>query len=138
MCITNAVYFINCFLVFQLAKSSNNLVEQQRAWATIGRTWFVYADSALDATETEESLMESQKAYLEALSVCDELQGITSETELLEMRSRLYLNLGLVYDSKNDTPSARKFIDKALHIARYCKQLYNDYHALTVLRKRHN
>ena len=102
-----------------MAKSAHNLVEQQRAWATIGRTWFVCSDSAPDAAEREESLMESQKAYLEALSICDELQGITSDTELLEMRARLYLNLGLVYDSKNDTPSARKFIDKALHIARY-------------------
>jgi NF-kappa-B inhibitor-like protein 2 len=78
----------------------------------------VYSDSALDAAETEESLMEAQKAYLESLSVCDELQGTISETELREMRSRLYLNLGLVYDSKNDPQSARKFIDKALHIAR--------------------
>ena len=72
----------------------------------------------LDAAQTEECLIEAQKAYLESLSVCDELQGSISDTELLEMRSRLYLNLGLVYDNKNDTSSARKFINQALNIAR--------------------
>ena len=39
--------------------------------------------------------------------------------ELLEMRSRLYLNLGLVYQNNGDLHSARKFMEKALGIVRY-------------------
>ena len=35
------------------------------------------------------------------------------------MRSRLYLNLGLVYENKADLSSARKFMEKALSIVKY-------------------
>lgn len=38
--------------------------------------------------------------------------------ELLEMRSRLYLNLGLVYQTNEDLQSARKFMEKALSIVK--------------------
>ena len=34
------------------------------------------------------------------------------------MRSRLYLNLGLVYENGGDLHSAKKFMEKALSIAR--------------------
>ncbi|EDO37052.1 predicted protein, partial [Nematostella vectensis] len=108
-------------LHLQLAKTANNLVEQQRALATIGRTWFVHADSPVnDDQEVEESLVEAQKAFLLSLEICDALQedGNIPDKELLEMRSRLYLNLGLVYESRNDIQNARKFIDKALAISR--------------------
>ena len=35
------------------------------------------------------------------------------------MRSRLYLNLGLVYEMQDDLTSARKFMEKALSIVQY-------------------
>ena len=34
------------------------------------------------------------------------------------MKSRLYLNLGIVYEGQSDLNSARKFMEKALHIVK--------------------
>ena len=38
--------------------------------------------------------------------------------ELLQMKGRVYLNLGLVYQNQNDYRSARKFLEKALDIVK--------------------
>jgi tetratricopeptide (TPR) repeat protein len=57
--------------------------------------------------------------YLKSLNVCDRLVGELSDRELLEMRSRLYLNLGLVYEDQGDIDSAKRFIEKALGVVRY-------------------
>ena len=46
---------------------------------------------------------------------CEALIRIIMIRELLEMRSRLYLNLGLVYENQADFKSARKFMVKALN-----------------------
>lgn len=94
------------------------MVEEQRALATIGRTWFVCSDTAADKEEVEECLLQAQLSYRNSLSVCDKLHDIVADKELLEMRSRLFLNLGLVYES-SDYSLAQKFIEKAVAIARY-------------------
>jgi len=69
--------------------------------------------------------LQSQTAYLDSLAVCDKLVGTVSEKDLLEMKSRLYLNLGLTYekDSEEDCARAKSFMEKALVIARYCFRL---------------
>ncbi|XP_068698694.1 tonsoku-like protein isoform X1 [Montipora foliosa] len=108
-------------LHLELAQSANNLVEEQRALATIGRTWFVHSGDAISPDEQEEYLLESQAAYLKSLSAVEKLQGGTvSNKQLLEMKSRLYLNLGLTYekDSQEDCTRAKSFMEKALVIAR--------------------
>jgi len=107
-------------LHLELAQSGRNLVEEQRALATIGRTWFVYSGDAISAAEQDEYLLQSQTAYLDSLAVCDKLVGTVSEKDLLEMKSRLYLNLGLTYekDSEEDCARAKSFMEKALVIAR--------------------
>lgn len=64
-------------------------------------------------------MLESQTAYLKSLAVCDKLRETVSEKELLEMRSRLYLNLGLTYENQKDSSRAKSFMEKALIIARY-------------------
>ena len=61
-------------------------------------------------------LLDAGTHYLQSLEVCDRLVGQLSDGELLEMRSRLYLNLGLVYEMKKDFQSARMFMMKALGI----------------------
>ena len=86
------------------------MVEQQRAYATIGRTWFQSAQSSSD-------MMKAQNAFLESLSICDQLREIVKDKELLEMRARLYLNLGLVYHNLNSKAKGRKSIEKALAIS---------------------
>ena len=66
-------------------------------------------------------MLESQAAYLKSLSAVEKLQGGTvSNKQLLEMKSRLYLNLGLTYekDSQGDCTRAKSFMEKALVIAR--------------------
>ena len=117
---TRPTTLISYFFIslIQLARSAKNLVEEQRALATIGRTWFVYLGSVTDPEEVEESQLEAQSAYLKSLSVCDKLRDSVPEKELLEMRSRLYLNLGLIYESKDDQARAHSFMEKALFIAR--------------------
>ena len=106
-------------------------MEEQRALATIGRTWFVHSDDVTNKDELEDCLLESQKAYLKSLAVCDKLRGTVSEKELLEMRSRLYLNLGHTYDAQKDSSRVKSFMEKALIIARYrltvCCIIQNEY-----------
>ena len=98
----------------------NNVLEQQRALATIGRTYFVQVESLTDQTEVKNSLKKSQAAYLKSLDLCNELQDHGStDREILEMRARLYLNLGLVYELKEDFTEALRYVNKALVIARY-------------------
>lgn len=62
-------------------------------------------------------MLKAQSAFLESLSICDQLREIVKEKELLEMRARLYLNLGLVYDNLKNKKKGMKYIEKALVIA---------------------
>ena len=62
-------------------------------------------------------MQKAQSAYLESLSICDQLREIVKEKELLEMRARLYLNLGLVYNNLKNRKKGMKYIEKALGIA---------------------
>ena len=52
-----------------------------------------------------------------SLGVCDKLRGAISEKELMEMRARLFLNLGLVFDNKQDFKNSAKFINQAIFIS---------------------
>ena len=106
------------FLTQKLAQSAKNLVEEQRALATIGRTWLVHSDDAINSDEVEGFLLEAQTAFLKSLDVCDKLHRSVSQKELLEMKSRLYLNLGLIYENQKDLSRAKSFVEKALIIAR--------------------
>ena len=63
-----------------------------------------------------EFLVQAGTYYLQSLELCDQLIGQLSDRELLEMRSRLYLNLGLVYEMQEDLQSAKRFMEKALSI----------------------
>ena len=86
--------------------------------ATLGRTYFVYSQSEEERGKqnaTDLSL-KAEKHYLGSLDVCDKLVSRIPDKELLEMRSRLYLNLGLVYESQSDLKSARQSMEKALNI----------------------
>ena len=100
-----------------------NLPEEQRALATLGRTYYVHSQSELheregSSTNINTLLTRAEDHYQKALNVCVKLVGELSDRELLEMRSRLYLNLGLVYEDKRDLAGARGFMKKALDIAK--------------------
>ena len=98
----------------------DNLLEQQRALATLGRTYFVQSeDFTQDEKKFNKCLLQSQKAYLQSLEICNKLQNKIPDKEMLEMKARLYLNLGLTFEWKQDTEEALKFVNKALVISRF-------------------
>ncbi|XP_071488390.1 tonsoku-like protein [Diadema antillarum] len=103
-----------------LAESDDNHLEQQRALATIGRTYLCRADNPeTNAGEKIDSLQKAQEAFLRSLTLCDgtELRAKISEKELMVMRARLLLNLGLVHESLDSRKNAAHFIQKAIFIA---------------------
>lgn len=95
------------------------MLEQQRALATIGRTYFLQVENLTNKNEINDSLRHAQKSYLKSLDIANNLHDVTSDKEVLEMKARLYLNLGLIYDWEQDTDEALKFVLKALVISRY-------------------
>ena len=63
-------------------------------------------------------LLEAQQANLQSLEVCDRLQGTEDDKEVLNMRCRVYLNLGLCYELQGDGEKGLKFMKKAFVTAR--------------------
>lgn len=97
------------------------LLEEQRALCNLGRTYFIYSQSELEAKKEKEVLDNlvslSIDNYLSSLKVCEKLQTV-SNSELVEMKSWLYLNLGKVYENQSDLLSARNYTKQALAIAK--------------------
>lgn len=102
-----------------LAKKAESLVEEQRAYATIGRTHLQRADECATNGQEEEkdkALTEAEKAFLRSLSTCERLKGAVDTVEHCQMRCRLYLNLGLVLDQRGNPDRACNFISQALEL----------------------
>nr|XP_014351130.1 PREDICTED: tonsoku-like protein [Latimeria chalumnae] len=98
----------------ELARSVSNVIEEQRAWATIGRTYLFISES----NQSGEPLEQAENAFMKSLAIVDEqLEGKVSSQELSEMRARLYLNLGFVYDSVKDPAKCSYYIRKSVFIA---------------------
>ena len=94
-------------------------MEEQRALATLGRTLFVMSDSMETEFEQKKCLKESLHYYLKSFSVSNKLREQVSSKEIHEMRARLCLNIGLVYEWKNELDQAEKYMEKALISSRY-------------------
>uniref|UniRef100_A0A8C4VFN1 Tonsoku-like protein n=1 Tax=Gopherus evgoodei TaxID=1825980 RepID=A0A8C4VFN1_9SAUR len=106
----------------ELARALSDHTEQQRAWATIGRTYMFVAESG----QAGEALREAEQAFMRSLAIVEEkLQGTVPQRELSEMRARLYLNLGLVYDSMKDQAKCSCYIKKSIFISEQTR-LYED------------
>lgn len=56
-----------------MARELNNQTEEQRALATIGRTFFCMSESFIDKEDPQykTALSEAKKAYLKSLNVCE-------------------------------------------------------------------
>uniref|UniRef100_A0A4W3H2Y2 Tonsoku-like protein n=1 Tax=Callorhinchus milii TaxID=7868 RepID=A0A4W3H2Y2_CALMI len=106
-----------------LARSVDNDIEEQRAWATIGRTYLYMHETS----QSRESLSEAEDAFRQSLLIVDEKLGgnTVCERELSEMRARLYLNLGFLYDSTRDSVKSSQYIRKSIFIAEK-NNLYED------------
>ncbi|XP_044014051.1 tonsoku-like protein, partial [Aphidius gifuensis] len=127
-------------------KDTNNLLEQQRAFATLGRTQFCLGESLTDAndlTKKIEVLNNAKRSYAKSLELCNKLERNNSIKleEIMIMRSRLFLNLGLVYEAKKEPKNAIELIEKA---AQLCEQhnlsddLYRSHIALGGIYERMN
>lgn len=105
-----------------LARSLSNHTEQQRAWATIGRTHL----DIYDHQQTEDALLQAQAAFEKSLAIVDEkLQGTLAKRELSEMRTRLYLNLGLTFESLRQAALCSAYLKKSIFLAEQ-NHLYED------------
>lgn len=97
------------------AKDMKNSIEEQRAFATLGRTYFCLAESLSGKTQKrDEALMNAKAAYVQSMELCDKLSA--SEIKLEEktlMRARLLLNLGLTLEAQKETQQAIGLIEQA-------------------------
>ncbi|XP_065109970.1 tonsoku-like protein [Paramisgurnus dabryanus] len=101
-------------LHLDLARSVNDAAEEQRALATIGRTYLFLFDS----DQSRESLLRAKDAFKKSLAIVDErLEGTVSSRELSEMKARLLLNLGCVYDGLKEPQRCSDLIRQSIYIA---------------------
>ncbi|XP_008832636.1 tonsoku-like protein isoform X2 [Nannospalax galili] len=110
----------HCYL--ELAGSLSNHTELQRAWATIGRTHL----DVYDHCQSRDALLQAQSAFEKSLAIVDEkLEGKLTQRELSEMRTRLYLNLGLTFESLQQTALCNEYFKKSIFLAEQ-NHLYED------------
>ncbi|XP_011269176.2 tonsoku-like protein [Camponotus floridanus] len=97
------------------ARKMKNSIEEQRAFATLGRTYFCLAESLSDHSQKrKEALTNSKMAYVNSMELCDKLtmNEIKLEEKIL-MRARLLLNLGLTLEAQKETQEAIDLIEQA-------------------------
>ncbi|XP_016072127.1 PREDICTED: tonsoku-like protein [Miniopterus natalensis] len=106
----------------ELAHSLSNHIELQRAWATIGRTHL----DIYDHCQSQDALLQARAAFEKSLAIVDEkLQRTLPKRELSEMRARLYLNLGLIFESLQQTALCNDYFKKSIFLAEQ-NHLYED------------
>ncbi|KAM6912146.1 tonsoku-like protein [Xenentodon cancila] len=97
-----------------LARSVSDHAEEQRAWATIGRTYLFRYES----DQSKKTLKQAEDAFRKSLDIVDErLGGKVAVREIGEMKARLFLNLGLVSDHLGESKSCSEFIRRSVFIA---------------------
>ncbi|XP_070834859.1 tonsoku-like protein [Chaetodon trifascialis] len=109
-----------------LARSVGDRAEEQRALATIGRTYLFRYES----DQSRNSLEQAKDAFRKSLSIVDDcLEGTVSRREISEMKARLFLNLGLVCDHLGEAKSCSEFIRRSVFIAEKSQLLEDLYRA---------
>ncbi|KAK2825983.1 hypothetical protein Q5P01_020197 [Channa striata] len=109
-----------------LARSVRDHAEEQRALATIGRTYLFRYES--DQSRT--SLEHAEDAFRKSLAIVDDrLEGSVPEREISEMKARLFLNLGLVCDHLGEPKRCSEFIRRSIFIAEKSQLLEDLYRA---------
>ncbi|CAB3260313.1 unnamed protein product [Arctia plantaginis] len=99
-----------------VAKELKNLVEEQRAMATLGRIYLLQGQSTTDDSEARTSLKAAEKAFMKSLVLCENLNGKINKHELMDMRARLLLNIGVVQEHLGNLDKALDCINKAISI----------------------
>ncbi|CAJ1073493.1 LOW QUALITY PROTEIN: tonsoku-like protein [Xyrichtys novacula] len=109
-----------------LARSVRDHAEEQRALATIGRTYlFCY-----ESDQSRKSLEQAEDAFKKSLAIVhDRLEGCVSGREISEMKARLFLNLGLVCDHLGEPKRCSEFIRRSVFISEKGQLLEDLYRA---------
>lgn len=128
--------------ILAVAKELKNLVEEQRAMATLGRIYLLQGQSCSDDGEAKISLKAAEKAFMKSLVLCEKyvliidlieagyncllsntinphifrLNGKINKHELMDMRARLLLNIGVVQEHLGFLDKAIDCINKAISI----------------------
>lgn len=105
-------------LHLKISHSKNDIVEQQRALATLGRTHFLRSET-FDHNEfykKSEALKTSVKYYRRSLDICNKLGKEVGTKTLSEMKAKLYLNLSLCEESADELNKSMDYINKALKL----------------------
>uniref|UniRef100_A0A3Q2ZER5 Tonsoku-like protein n=1 Tax=Hippocampus comes TaxID=109280 RepID=A0A3Q2ZER5_HIPCM len=100
-------------LHLDLARSVRDHIEEQRALATIGRTYLF----CFESDQSRKSLEQAEDAFRKSLAIVDDLKGTVPEREIHEMKARLFLNLGLVCDHQGEPECCSEFIRRSVFIA---------------------
>uniref|UniRef100_A0A665WK06 Tonsoku-like protein n=1 Tax=Echeneis naucrates TaxID=173247 RepID=A0A665WK06_ECHNA len=110
-----------------LARSVRDHAEEQRALATIGRTYLFRYES----DQSRDSLDQAEEAFRKSLAIVDDrLEGLyLPAREISEMKARLFLNLGLVYDHMGEPKRCSEFICRSVFIAEKSQLLEDLYRA---------
>jgi len=74
-------------------RECQNHLEEQRAWATIGRTYLHQAESQ-DSLQSAGASKKAERAFAQALEVCEKVKDSLKVPEYMAMKCRLYMNLG--------------------------------------------
>ncbi|XP_077435129.1 tonsoku-like protein [Vanacampus margaritifer] len=109
--IETALKHQHCHL--DLARSVRNRIEEQRALATIGRTYLF----CFESDQSRKSLLQAEDAFRKSLTIVDDLQGTIPEREIHEMKAGVFLNLGLVCDHLGEPERCSEFIRRSVFIA---------------------
>lgn len=115
----NSFFF---FLPKETALEENSKIEEQRAYATIGRVYLLQAQSDPNGNVSEnvsKHVMNAEKAFLKSLKVCESLTTTQTKLEVLDMKARLFLNLGVTNECKGDFQAAIKYMGSAMNICRH-------------------
>ncbi|XP_015923190.1 tonsoku-like protein [Parasteatoda tepidariorum] len=109
-----ALHHVNFFL--NLSKSIKSVVEEQRAWATLGRTYYMKYKNETDPEIVKKTRDLSEKAYMCALRLLEKTRSELTAQEFAQAKSRILLNVGLLFEEHNLTKCA-EHIRLAIYLA---------------------
>lgn len=103
-------------LYLEGAEEIKNLIEKQRALATLGRTYLCLAESLINYStcKRSEALANAETAFVQSMELCDQLGTEIKVEEKTLMRARLLLNLGLTLEAQKQTQQAINLMEKAI------------------------
>ncbi|CAH2006655.1 unnamed protein product [Acanthoscelides obtectus] len=110
-----ALKYHQIYLDVVLVQKQPNYLEKQRALATLGHTYLIWASET--ETDKETKLEKANKFLMDGLEVTESLSSI-NQLEKADMLSRLYTNLGLVKEIKGQYNDAADLIKKSIGICK--------------------